>query len=90
MHRAMRSLPILGDTVYKLLSDIVIIQEDELRETIYEKKSHLMEESCQQIIKELRKEGLSDSPSDFLLDHGPIIQSKIQDQQIRNIDVWAE
>jgi hypothetical protein len=49
-----------------------------------------MEQISQLIIEEFRKEGLSDSQSDFLLDHGPIIQSKIQDPQIRGIDVWAE
>jgi hypothetical protein len=69
---------------------MVTTHEEELGETIYEKKSQLMEEMCQLIIEELRRERLSNSQSDFLLDHGPIIQSKIKDHQIRSIDVWVE
>ena len=79
----MKALPILGEVTYKLLSDIV---------TSYGlgKKSRLIEETCAIIIDEFRREGLSDSPSDFLLDHGPIIQSRIQDQELRNTDVRLE
>ena len=58
--------------------------------SIYDKKARIMEGISQSIIEELRREGLSNSSSDFLLDHGPIVQSKIQDPQIRGIDVWAE
>ena len=90
MHRALKELPILGETMHDLMSDLVNVHKDELGETIYQKKSRIMEESCQLVIEELKKEGLSDSRSTFLLDHGPVIQSKIQDAQIRGIDVWAE
>ncbi len=56
----------------------------------YNRKAQLLEETSQILIAQLRQEGLSDSPSDFLLDHGPIVQSKIEDSQIRGIDVWTE
>jgi hypothetical protein len=49
-----------------------------------------MEETCAIIINEFRREGLSDSPSYFLLDHAPVIQSKIQHDELRNIDVRME
>ncbi len=90
MHRAMRSLPCLGDTIHKLLSDLVSAYNGCVVGTVYDRKSCLMEEVCQLIIKELRREALSDSLSDFLLDHGPAVQSKIQDPRIRGIDVWAD
>ena len=83
MHRAMKGLPILGEVIYKLLSDIVISYG-------FGKKSQLMEETCANIIDEFRREGLSDSPSDFLMEHGPIVQSKIQDEELRNVDVRLE
>jgi len=83
MHRAMRELPILGDRIHKSISDIVTIHD-------YQQKSLVMEETSQLLIGQLRQEGLSDSASDFLLDHGPIVQQKIHDPQIRGIDVWAE
>ena len=80
MHRAMQGLPVLGEAVYKLLSDIAIGYGPE-------RKNQLMEEICAGIIDEFRREGLSDSPSSFLLDHAPVIQSKIQDDDLRNTDV---
>jgi len=83
MHRAMKELPILGEVIYKLLSDIAISIGPG-------KKNQLMEETCAKIIDEFRREGLSGSPSDFLLDHGPIVQSKIQDEELRNTDVRLE
>jgi len=90
MHRAMNDLPVLGENCYVQLGEMVTIHEDDLSQTMGQKKCIIMEEISQLIIQELRREGLSDSPSNFLLDHGPIVQSKIQDPQIRGIDVWAE
>ena len=90
MHRAMKPLPILGEPVHDLLWDIVNTHESDLMEGMYEKKSRLMEETCALVDDQLRKEGLIDSPSDFLLDHGPLVQSKIQDPEIRSLDVWID
>jgi len=86
----MQNLTILGKAFYGLLLQLVTINEGTTGQTIYERKGRLMEEMCQLVIQELRREGLSDSPSDFLLDHGPVVQKRIQDPQIRAIDVWAE
>jgi hypothetical protein len=86
----MRRLSILGDALYKLLLNLVTIHEVESGDRIYQKKIQLIEEASQYIIRELRRQCLSDSESDFLLDHGPVIQSKIQDPQIRSTNVWLE
>ncbi len=83
MHRAMKPLPILGDQIHRLVIDLVTTHD-------YNRKTSLMEKTSQVLIGQLRQRGLSDSESDFLLDHGPIIQSKIQDNQLRSVDVWAE
>ena len=90
MHRDMKRLPILGETLYYLLLNLVNIHEVESGEMVYQKKIQLIEEGSQYIIRELRRQGLSESESDFLLDHGPIVQSKIQDSQIKSINVWLE
>jgi len=90
MHKDMRRLSILGDALYKLLLNLVTIHEVESGDRIYQKKIQLIEEASQYIIRELRRQCLSDSESDFLLDHGPVIQSKIQDPQIRSTNVWLE
>ena len=90
MHRAMRDLPILGSAFYSPIFNLVTIKEGTSEETMYERKGRLIEEMCQTVIQELRREGLSDSPSDFLLDHGPAVQRLIDDPQMKAMNVWAE
>jgi hypothetical protein len=90
MHRAMKQLPILGETMYRLFSDLAADYGKEQGETAHTRKSGLMEEACGLVIEELKAQQLSDSESDFLLDHGPIVQTKIRDIRIRDINVWAE
>jgi hypothetical protein len=90
MHRAVRELPILGDEVYSLLSDLVADCGEKPGEGIHTRKSDLMEETCRLVIEELKKQRLSDSGSDFLLDHGPVVQAKIKDTRIRDMNVWVE
>ena len=90
MHRALKDLPVLGSDLHQGLANLVSIHEDNLEGSLYDQKNQLMEAISQLLIEELRRQGLSDSPSNFLLDHGPIVQSKIQYSQIRGIDVWAE
>ena len=76
MHRAVRILPILGEYVYMALNDLVTT-------TDYDQKFSLIEEICTAIRGELLYQGLSDSASDFLLDHGPVIQKKIKNHSLR-------
>ncbi|MBI2857021.1 MAG: DUF4037 domain-containing protein [Chloroflexi bacterium] len=83
MHRAVKELPILGETTHRLLSEIANAYG-------YMKKTPLIEEACANLIAELRRQGLSDSPSDFFLDHGPVVQGKIQDRELRSANVWIE
>jgi hypothetical protein len=90
MHRAMKGLPVLGDAVYTLLLDLVTAYEHESGKAVYKKKSDCIEEMARLIIEGLRKEGLSHSGSDFLLDHGPIIQAKIKDPGLRDTNAWVE
>jgi hypothetical protein len=44
---------------------------------------------CGAVISELKKEGLSDCYSRFLVDHGPAVHDKIEDSALRATDVWA-
>lgn len=76
MHRALRSLPILGEFVYTAVNDIVTSVD-------YDEKYSLIEKICTAIRGEFQRQGLSDSTSDFLQDHGPIIQQKIKDPSLR-------
>lgn len=90
MHRALKNQPILGEPIYQLISNLVSFPEQENKEAILDKKIDLIETICQHVIKELQLQGLSESSSDFLLDHGPVIQTKIQDPKIRALNVWVE
>jgi hypothetical protein len=90
MHRAMKQLPILGETMYRLFFDLAADCGKEQEETAHTRKSGLMEEACRLVIEALKAQQLSDSESDFLLDHGPIVQTKIKDTRIRNMNVWVE
>jgi len=83
MHRAVYNLPLLGQEIYSGIEDLITCKDSN-------KKSELIENICGVIIKTLRDQGLSDSPSDFLLDHGPVIQSKINDTWLRQRNVWVD
>jgi hypothetical protein len=89
-HRAVKQLPILGEFAHSMLLKMATTHEGDIAQTLYEKKLWLIEEICQNIIKELKRQGLSDSPSDFLLDHGPQVQQRIKDLGLRIEDVWLE
>jgi hypothetical protein len=81
IHRAVRELPCLGSTLYESISNLVK-EHDPLV------KVEQIEALSQTLISELRRQGLTDHGSDFLPDHGPIIQQRIQDRKLRERNVW--
>jgi len=83
LHRAVRQLPILGAAAHDL---IVLL----LNTFNNEEKAAVIETLCRMVIDELRRQGLSDSNSCFLADHGPMVQSGILDPELRkNFTVCA-
>ena len=46
-------------------------------------KPVIVKAACAVIIQELRSQGLTASPSDFLLDHGHSVHSRIRDDELR-------
>ena len=72
LHRALKELPVLGQTVYEFIADL--LTEDDVQE-----KSVIIEKICSKIIEELRFERYSNSNSDFLLDHAKSIHNRIED-----------
>jgi len=83
MHRALRPLPLLGEVVHRLLADLVAGYG-------FAKKIQLAEEICAQLAGGLRAAGLSDSPSEALVEHGPRVQQTIRDPELRHADVWID
>jgi hypothetical protein len=82
MHRALKKLPLLGEWLHSRISQLVTT-------TSHEAKLPVIEEICGILIDELRSQGLSDSRSSFLLDHGPIVQNNIKDEAIRQTNIWV-
>ena len=82
MHRGLKDLPILGKETYLLFETLS-------KSTRVYDNIDTLEAVCSLIIHKLREEGLSDSKSDFLLDHGPQIQKRIKDENLRNMVPWG-
>jgi hypothetical protein len=76
MHHAVKELPIQGERIHAMISDLI-------EQTDYDKKQPIIEDICAVIIGELRREGLSDSESVFLLNHAYDVHAKIQDKDLR-------
>jgi len=90
MHRSLADLPLLGGQLHDMMYELVTMHEHVQGEAIYWRKVDLIEEISRQIINELRAQGLSDSESTFLLDHGPQIIRRIQSARLRKESVWVE
>lgn len=76
LHRAVADLPILGASIHELTTRLVAAASTD-------EKVQLMEQMAGELIGELRRQSLSDSPSGFLMDHAPSVQSRIGDPQLR-------
>lgn len=78
---AAASLPLLGAHISKAIEDLI-------RERETGEKERRIEAICVKLIEALKEEGLSDSTSDFLLDHGPCVHSLIEDEKLKRLDMW--
>jgi hypothetical protein len=81
MHRALADLPIMGRWLQEKIQQMVETGD-------YEEKADLIEQISGRFVSELRSQNLSESNSLFLLDHGPQVQQKIKDKDLRNRNVW--
>lgn len=76
LHRAVVDLPVLGAMVHERVAALVTTDSANA-------KAQIMEGIARALIDEIRRQGLSDSPSDFLLDHAPQVHARISDPQLR-------
>lgn len=82
LHRGLRDLPVLGNESYELFE--ALSTSNNFSYNIIN-----IEAICSLIINKLREEELSDSESDFLLDHGPQIQKRIKDEYLSKMVPWG-
>jgi hypothetical protein len=76
LHRAVRDLPVLGSEIHAKVHALLATGRAD-------RKADIMESMSRLLADELRRQGLSDSTSDFLLDHAPRVQAIISDPQLR-------
>jgi len=76
MHSGLKKLPLLGEATYQMISDLTTREN-------YSEKTAIIEDICSKTIEELKREGISDSDSSFLLDHALSIFSRITDPILR-------
>ncbi len=76
LHRAVRELPTLGAEVHGQI-DLMLAEDDP------DRRAEVMESVSVAIADVLRRQGLSNSDSDFLLDHAPQVQARIESPRLR-------
>ena len=77
MHRMLSELPVLGTVVSYQLTDLACMAG--LDERSIDAQADIVERVCALIVNELRRQGLSQSESDFLANHGESVQAGITD-----------
>jgi len=82
MHRTLGELPRLGSLAQPALALLVSPGCSD--------RVELIEALCAELIGELRRQGLTDSNSNFLLDHGPSLQLRILDPSLGRLSPWIE
>lgn len=75
-HRAVRLLPILGESIYELITELA--KEDNFKQNL-----ERIENICKVLVAELKRQGLTDANSDFLVDHARGIRSRINNRKLR-------
>ena len=78
MHRGLKDFKILGAKLYDKLVALTV-----------NKDLQLIEEISQEVIKELINQGLSQSNSDFLLDHAHEVKSRINNNDIKAMHILS-
>ncbi|APG27494.1 hypothetical protein A7E78_06345 [Syntrophotalea acetylenivorans] len=76
LHRATAQLPVLGSILHKQINRLLNTDDGD-------QKVAIIEELCGLVVEEMQSQGLSDSKSSFLLDHGPRVQAGILDPDLR-------
>ena len=76
LHRAVADFPLLGADVHRRIDELLVA-------TDARQQAQLMAAMVDKAIQAIREQGLSDGTSDFLLDHAPVVHSKIKDARLR-------
>ena len=86
--RMLRSLPILGDELYRRLDALLLINGRDM-DTVMLRQDKI-EEICTILKGELQNQGLTSSDDAFFTAHGEEVQRRIQDSFIRSLPTQYE
>lgn len=82
MHRALKELPTEGPRMYEMVEALVL-------EKNFSRKQEQIQRISEKLIRMLADEGLTDTDSPYLLDHGPEVQKTISDPSLRARNIWV-
>lgn len=88
-HRAVGELPLLGQEASACVTRLAALDWT-AGPRMEERAGAIVESLCAEVAARLRAEGLSDAQGDWLLEHGPSVQSRIETPELRRLPVMAE
>ena len=85
-HEGLKTLPLFGQMAHRELGKLVLIPlEEKAKYAVF-----VVESLCKKAVQLLKRENLTESGSDFLLDHAAQVLSHAQDESIRYSNPWTE
>lgn len=88
-HRAVGDLPVLGIFARDQLTELAGLDWKQGSQ-LEDRAGEVVEHICHAVAEQLRSSGLSDAAGDWLLEHGPSVQTRITAPEIRAIPVLLE
>ena len=88
-HRGAAQLPLLGNEAASCVTALVGL-DWRLGQRVENTAGDIVESLCSAVADRLRAEGLSDAGGDWLLEHGPSVQSRIETPELRRMPVMLE
>ncbi len=80
-HRALLTLPTLGGFLHQEIGEVIDTSDNSL-------KNAVIEEISAAVVAEFKKQGVSESTSDFLADHATAIQRRLSDPNLKEAKLW--
>ena len=88
-HRGVAQLPILGNETAACVTALAGV-DWRLGPRAEAVAGDIVESLCHDVAGRLRSDGLSDAEGDWLLDHGPSVQSRVETPDLRRMSVMLE
>ena len=88
-HRGVAQLPILGNETAACVTALAGV-DWRLGPRAEAVAGDIVESLCHDVAGRLRSDGLSDAEGDWLLDHGPSVQSRVETPELRRMSVMLE